>query len=227
MNETGGVAIRDAASLILVRRDGPEPRVLMGQRGAGAVFMPDKFVFPGGALDPGDLAMARGADLDPMTARRLAVQSDADIARALPMTAVRELWEETGLRLGRVGTGAGPCDVPSVWSRFFEGGVVPATRGLRLVFRAVTPPGRTRRFDARFFLAEATDLVGDGSDFTGADAELSNLCWTGIAAARDLPLAFITTVVLGEIEALLKAPGTPRPAPFFRHDDVGSQIALL
>ena len=42
---------RDAATLILVR-GGRE--VMMGQRSKGHVFMPDKWVFPGGRVDPGD-----------------------------------------------------------------------------------------------------------------------------------------------------------------------------
>ena len=50
-------ALRDAASVILVRRDRDDARVLMGQRGKGAAFMPSKFVFPGGAVDrQGDFA---------------------------------------------------------------------------------------------------------------------------------------------------------------------------
>ncbi|WP_238481776.1 hypothetical protein [Pseudochrobactrum algeriensis] len=37
---------RDAASLILIDRNGNEPRVLMGRRARAMHFMPDMFVFP-------------------------------------------------------------------------------------------------------------------------------------------------------------------------------------
>ena len=53
--------LRDAATVVLVRR-GPEgPAVLMGMRGAKAAFMPSKYVFPGGAVDRVD--RVRRADL--------------------------------------------------------------------------------------------------------------------------------------------------------------------
>ena len=41
-----------SASLILVDRTGREPRVLMGRRHEQDRFMPSKYVFPGGRLDP-------------------------------------------------------------------------------------------------------------------------------------------------------------------------------
>ncbi|MEM1148553.1 MAG: NUDIX hydrolase, partial [Pseudomonadota bacterium] len=45
---------RDAATLILVRRDQAQARVLMGKRSGRHDFMPDKYVFPGGRVDPQD-----------------------------------------------------------------------------------------------------------------------------------------------------------------------------
>ena len=51
---TDKTAIRNAATVIVVRDRKTSPKVLMGQRGANAAFMPNKFVFPGGAVDPAD-----------------------------------------------------------------------------------------------------------------------------------------------------------------------------
>ncbi|HEU0223688.1 MAG TPA: DNA mismatch repair protein MutT, partial [Paracoccaceae bacterium] len=77
MGETSDKAmIRDAATVILVRRGAGFPCVLMGQRGAGAAFMPSKFVFPGGALDAEDQALALDLPLEPLTGARLAMQAE-------------------------------------------------------------------------------------------------------------------------------------------------------
>ena len=208
------VPIRDAATVILVRRDGGTPRVLMGQRGAGAVFMPDKFVFPGGAVDPEDRALA--AALDPASA--------AELGGALPLAAIRELWEETGLMLGTAGEAPGPAQAPEGWHGFFAAGLTPRPAALRLIFRAITPPGRPRRFDARFYLAEAGDLHGDADDFTRASGELLYLSWVEIGAARKLALPFITEVVLSELEAIFAEPDVARPIPFFYHGEDGSHF---
>lgn len=217
--------IRDAATVILVRRDAGAPRVLMGQRGATAAFMPDRFVFPGGAVDPCDLelgARVRRDDVDPT----LLLHSRPEVAAALPYAGIRELWEETGLRLGAPAAPAGDA-LPESWRDFFETGLAPTTSALRFVFRAVTPSGRPRRFDARFFLADASALAGSADDFDRASGELRHLRWVDLAEARRLPLPFITEVVLSELEATL-AGGPPRQGvPFFRHGARGSEVILL
>ena len=172
--------------------------VLMGQRGAGAVFMPSKVVFPGGRVDACD-AGGIGASVD--CAARLArapLQGGPSVG-ALVACARRELQEETGLRLR-------------------EGAA------LRFIFRAITPRGSPRRFDARFFLADVGDVLGDPEDFSAAEAELSHLAWIGLDQARALDLPFITEVVLSEVGALargLDQPGVPffdnsGPVPTFR-----------
>lgn len=223
------VAVRDAASLILLRRDGAQPQVLMGQRGAAAVFMPDKFVFPGGAVDAADGALAIAAAAAPATARALAVDAPAAVARALPLTAIRELWEETGLRLGRPDPAATAlaATAPADWRGFLAGGILPGVDALRFMFRAVTPPGRPRRFDARFFVAEATALADDPEAFTEGDAELRHLCWIDLAQARRLPTPFITGVVLSEVEALLADDAPSRATPYFLTDADGSRFRLI
>jgi len=219
--------VRPAATVILVRRTEEGPRLLMGQRGAGAAFMPEMFVFPGGAVDADDLALEGNPPLDPGTAARLAVETPPELVPGLARAAVRELWEETGLVLGRRDPAAASTAVPPGWRGFFGAGFVPDTAALRFVFRAITPPGRPRRFDARFFLVDAAALAPGGDDFAGAGGELARLQWLDLAAARALPLPFITEVVLAEIEALLAAPGVARGVPFFHQRAEGMRFSLL
>ncbi len=226
MERTAGAApVRDAASVIVLRRDGPAPRVLMGQRGTNAVFMPAKFVFPGGAVDPGDAAVPLAAALPELCARRLCEDSAPGLAPALAAAAIRELWEEAGLIVGRPGTWTGP--VPQDWSGFAARGYVPDARALQFVFRAITPPGRPRRFDARFFLVDAGHLAGDPDDFSAASEELSHLQWVPLPEARRFDLPFITEVVLAEIAARGTDTAPPASVPFFRNGDEESLFLRL
>ena len=182
------VPIRPAASLVLVRR-GDTDSVLMGQRGSGAVFMPSKYVFPGGRVDPTD--DAEHAGLSSTCAARLGLHAldDHPSPAALIACARRELREETGLSLA-----------PSAPMRF--------------IFRAITPPGSPRRFDARFFLTAAEDVEGALDDFSTAGDELSHLHWVALNQTRTLDLPFITEIVLAELRALLS--GLDQPGvPFF------------
>jgi 8-oxo-dGTP pyrophosphatase MutT (NUDIX family) len=183
----------------------------MGQRGDRAVFMPSKYVFPGGGLDAGDSGVPLAAPLGPVCARRIGLQAEPGLATPLATAAIRELWEEAGLRLASPAPGAPASD----WADFGNGGLLPDADGLRFFFRAITPPGRTRRFDARFFLADAGRLADDPDDFSRASDELSHLHWVPLTEARALNLPFITEVVLAEVAAYLAAldPGAALPAP--------------
>ena len=187
----------------------------MGQRGAKAAFMPNKFVFPGGAVDAGDYDITLGASLPPPCDTRLAEDSAPQMASALAAAAIRELWEEAGLRLSCPGTWAAPDD----WASFAQGGHRPDASSLRFFFRAVTPPGKSRRFDARFFLIPAEAVTGDLDDFAAASDELSHLQWVPLAKARSFDLPFITEVVLAQLEAHGSAARAPDSVPFFKNDD--------
>ena len=216
-------ALRDAATVIVIRNRTNNPSILMGQRGAGAAFMSNKFVFPGGAVDAGDDEIALGGNLDAINQTRLS-QDSSRPATALAIAAIRELWEETGQILGAA---AAWHDPPAGWHGFAASGHRPNASPLSFVFRAVTPQGNPRRFDARFFSVDADHLVTDPDDFTNAEDELSHLHWVPLNEARALDLPFITEVVLAEIATNLHHDGPPPTVPFFRNDDEAHLVTRL
>jgi 8-oxo-dGTP pyrophosphatase MutT (NUDIX family) len=200
---------KDAATLILTRGTSGSTEVLMGRRAPGHVFMASKWVFPGGRIERADYTAASATDLPHQDAARLAREGNARRARALALTAVRETFEETGLML------AEPAPVASVagpWREFRAAGALPDLAALSYVARAITPPGRTRRFDARFFMADAKALLHP--EPTAGSGELDEIAWMPLAEARALDLPAITRFVLGEVAERLVQPR--RPLPFVR-----------
>ncbi|XOY56559.1 MAG: NUDIX hydrolase [Rhodobacterales bacterium] len=215
-------ALRDAATIIVLRDAATRPAVLMGQRGASMAFMPGKFVFPGGAVDPNDSRIPL-PDLSPRDHARL--QTDSALAPdCLAAAAIRELWEETGQILGAPARWPDP---PQGWRGFAATGHRPNGAALQFFFRAVTPVGAPRRFDARFFLADAADLVTDPDDFTRAEDELANLQWVALDQARSFDLPFITQVVLAELMGHIARGGDLPDVPFFRNDDEAHLVSRL
>lgn len=210
-------AIRNAATVIVLRKDAGVTHVLMGQRGANAAFMPNKFVFPGGAVDAEDAKIQLHAPIDAVCAQRLAEQADASLTTALCVAAIRELWEETGLILGQQGKWHG--DIPQDWKTFADRGYLPDASALKFVFRAVTPPGRPRRFDARFFVIDASAIASDLDDFSAACDELSHLSWIALDDVRKFDLPFITEVVLAEVKQHGDPSKAPATVPFYKNND--------
>ena len=200
---------RDAATLIIVR-DNRE--VLLGVRSAGHVFMPHLYVFPGGRVDAGDARVPCPVGLQPQVESKLTQSVTAARARALAMTAVRVTFEETGLVLGV--KPSAPVQTSSVhWQPFFALGLVPALDKLEYVARAITPPNRVRRYDARFFLVDARHVSGE----LKGNGELEDLRWVSLAAANQLALSPITELVLKLLEHRLSGKSTAvEDVPFYR-----------
>ena len=194
-----------AASLVLIHETPLGLRVLMGRRHANLAFLAGKYVFPGGRVDTSDGACPIGEDLSDETIDLLLRRYEGATqreARALAIAALRETKEETGIVLS-------PMERPVL-------------SALRFFARAITPPGRSRRFDTRFFMADAArvtidPLIGDG--------ELEALAWVDITAARKLDTAGVTRRVLDEAEASWF--DHSRPVPFFQHVDGTATVSFL
>lgn len=193
---------RDAATLVLVDRQGTEPRILMGRRHANQVFLPNKYVFPGGRLDRADRSVPHAGDLPEDDVRRLLHDMKGSPAparaRALALCAIRETFEETGLLIGRPApTGAPPArSRHAVWQRFLEAGLTPCLEGLTFFARAITPPARPRRYDTRFFMGDASLVAGDCA---ACDEELGEIGWFTLDEVRSLDLPNITRAVVEDL----------------------------
>lgn len=191
----------DAATLIILRN---RREVLMGVRSTEHVFVPGHYVFPGGRVDAGDARVPAPVRLRKTVQEKLTQSASPARARALAMAAVRETFEETGLLLGR--RTAQPLTTRSPgWRAFYRRGLVPALDRLDYIARAITPPDNVRRFDARFFLADARHVQGE----LRGNGELHDLQWVPLAETPDLPMIGITRLVL----ELLRSWASPGPAP--------------
>lgn len=220
---------RDAATLVVVDDRGGAPRILMGKRRADLVFMPGKYVFPGGRVDAADrhqpTADALAPDVEALLLRRMKGRPSQARARALALAAVREAFEETGIVLGRPAAppaghaGAAAGRATATWDAFFATGHQPALGSLDLLARAITPPGRARRYDTRFFLASATSIAATTPH---RDEELSHIDWFTLDEVRGLDLPIITRAIVEDLGSRLAAHGSPsgggpvcEPMPFY------------
>jgi 8-oxo-dGTP pyrophosphatase MutT (NUDIX family) len=210
---------KDAATLILVDRTAAIPKVLVGRRHDKVVFQPGKYVFPGGRVDKTDNRVPVAAPIAKALERNLLKGSPkivASRARALAIAAIREACEETGLCLGRKSNGAAPT-LEDAWKPFTEAGLLPDPSGLFLIARAITPPGRVRRFDTRFFTADASSIAHRVEGVIHPDAELVELVWVEIGSKPLADLHPMTRNVLNELGRRLAAGPLSHdaPVPFF------------
>ncbi|MGI9525233.1 MAG: hypothetical protein ACR2PG_26685, partial [Hyphomicrobiaceae bacterium] len=123
---------RDAATVIIVDGGSSDPRILMGRRRHDQVFMPGKYVFPGGRVDPGDKGVASADELDGGEVEKLLYDmkghASAVRARSIAIAGIREVFEETGLIIGKpLESNAKPCEhealvLAETWKPYFEQG---------------------------------------------------------------------------------------------------------
>tara|TARA_R110000823_G_scaffold119998_8_gene244376 strand:- start:43910 stop:44647 length:738 start_codon:yes stop_codon:yes gene_type:complete len=195
---------RDAGTLIILRSDRRQPEVLMGKRAASHRFMPNMFVFPGGRVDPGDSRIRPPHDLHPAVLTRLCAGCSESKARALALAAIRETYEETGLLVGEPETPTLRSRSPQ-WADFLRHDINPRLDVLHYIARAITPPHRNRRFDARFFMVDAQHIQGEVHERPQGSGELLDLHWVSLSRAQELTqLPIITRTVLHELERRLR-----------------------
>jgi len=227
-----GVKIRDAATMLVIDRTGRTPKVLLGRRHHGHKFMPGKYVFPGGRVERTDRNMSSATALDKRVEARLMKDvryPSPQKSRGFPLAAIREVFEETGLVLGvksdftaaavhgkngSTGREYAPNDE---WAKFAGSGVAPDLASVHFIARAITPPGRPRRFDTRFFSVDATAIAARIDGVVGPDTELVELVWLPIEESLKLDMPGITMAVLEELK-IRTAEGFTHdlPVPFYR-----------
>jgi 8-oxo-dGTP pyrophosphatase MutT (NUDIX family) len=165
---------RHAASIVVLRTEGGQPSMLMGMRGAKHRFMPNRLVFPGGAVERADLTAPAATALSPHTERLLRKAANERLAHGIGIAAARELEEETGLSLG----------------------TPPRLDAIEYLCRAITPPPSPIRFNARFLLVPEAAVSGS----LGGDGELENLRFYAMQEALALDLALPTRLVIERVQ---------------------------
>lgn len=206
-------AIRPAATLILARDGSAGLEVFMVRRSPQADFVGGNFVFPGGALDDADTEAGELCDgPDDAAASRLLGLARGGLAYFV--CAIRESFEEAGLLLAReTGGELLAVEPPDALRQQLNAGSIGfarlcRARGLRLAADRLayfshwlTPPGRTRRFDTRFFVAVAPPAQTPAHD----NCETVDHAWIAPADALarhrrgEFPIVFAT---LKTLEAL-------------------------
>ena len=228
---------RDAATLIIVDQSSGEPRVLLGRRRLDMAFMPGRYVFPGGRVDPADKHIAVEDDLEPGDLKKLHGGHEGHAERGPGPGAWR--WPPCARPSRRRACHRRAAGRGGRSRRHRRGrtslhtGYRPALARLTFFARAITPPGRPRRFDSRFFCVPAEAIV---HRVKIADGELSDLEWHSIAQARSLELPNITRVVLEDLGERIAAGAlhtSDLPVPFyhrrngsFRRDLIGGDVDL-
>jgi glyoxylase-like metal-dependent hydrolase (beta-lactamase superfamily II)/8-oxo-dGTP pyrophosphatase MutT (NUDIX family) len=222
---TPGAAVRQAATVVVLRRSDAGMQVLLMRRAprAGDIHS-GASVFPGGLLEAADAegcALCSGLD-DVQASARLGLPSGG---LAYWFAALRECFEEAGLLYAsaqdrshldaaqlaqiatqRVALNRRELTMASICQRF---GIHLAADRIAYLDHWLTPPGVPKRYDTRFFVTEAPDLQVASQDDLETDAQLWLTPAEGLERRKELKLAPPTWKILellqrlGDVDAVL------------------------
>ena len=209
-----GAAVRNAATVIVLRtHDGVVQVLLMRRAPRDGDIHSGACVFPGGLVDAADRdghALCDGID-DAQASARLGLDANG---LDYYVAALREVFEESGLLIAST-----PLDVATIEALADERAAlnkrqttlpaICARFGLRLAADRIvysdhwlTPPGVPKRYDTRFFIAEAPARQVALQDDTETDAQLWLTPAEALERRRELKLAPPTVAVLRRLETL-------------------------
>ncbi|WP_417318016.1 NUDIX hydrolase [Emcibacter sp.] len=197
----------DSATVILVRDGYAGLEVLMGQRHGEIQFAGGALVFPGGKVDPRD----EKAELEMAASRDEGLPEQF---QGLRFTAIREVFEETGLIIGK--KDGKPLDEELRQSIdrdyrnlvHYEGmclldflretGIQPDLDAIVPFAHWITPVVQPKRYDTRFFICEAPE----GQTASADGQEILEVTWASpqeIIDRADGTLMFPTLMNLNKI----------------------------
>lgn len=236
--------IRPAATIILARDSAPQGlELFMLRRTQGSAFAGGMYVFPGGRVEGDDHLHAYDPyRTGPSEAQQPQLDAIGHEWRGFWIAAIRETFEEAGVLLAYNDLGQlvtlegerrerfeayrhaihdGTLDLETLCQ---QEGLTLACDRVHFYNRWVTPLGRPRRFDTRFFIAEAPPQQVGLHD----DKELDDSCWITPEQALerhragDFDLMAVTVKQLeglcrfDSIDALHRWALSPRPMPTIR-----------
>ncbi|WP_371436984.1 MBL fold metallo-hydrolase [Polaromonas sp.] len=196
------VALRPAATVLLLRDTANGIEVLMTRRSMSASFAPGAYVFPGGGIDAAD------ASAHAQSTRR-ATQSDLHLTQAI--AAIRESFEELGVLLARHADGshATTSDIATLdrkapfAAQCRERKLTLAGDEVFVLAHWITDRDLPRRFDVPFLVAR----MPEGQEPVADEAEQFEPIWVRPAdalarhAAHDFFIIFPTIRTLQRLQA--------------------------
>lgn len=199
----------DAASILIYRAQANVVEVLMGKRPVKSSFMPSVFVFPGGAVDRADSSISCSTRLNALFAAQMAVGNKQSRAHTIACAAIRETFEETGIIIARSGS-IGKSTSPS-WAEFHALNEAPDLSILSYLGRAITPPPGPKRFHARFFACDYTQISSKSRQVLRGNGELEELHWVSLNLTdpdmhTELPTRSVTRYMLTQLREMILSP---------------------